>query len=119
MVTVDEIRARVEAADKLRIQARADAAANVAEGAERRATVARELAELDAALAADVAAAEKVMTMVELVDFTGLSEHDLAGAGAAGRGRPSRRRAASGARTPRSRRTPAAGTADAADSPAD
>lgn len=116
MVTVDEIRARVEAADKVRIQARADAAAKVAEGAERRAGVARELAELNAVLAADVAAAEKVMTMAELVDFTGLSENDLAGVGAAGRGRPSRRRTTSGARTPRSRRTPAA--AAAGDSPA-
>lgn len=117
MVTAEEIRSRVEAADKARIQARADAAAKVAEGAERRATIALELAEADAVLSADVAAAQQVMTMVELVNFTGLSDADLLqgqGVGGNGRGRQSRRRNTSETRSPRPRRaTPQAAVPDA------
>ena len=117
MVTAEEIRSRVQAVDEARIQARADAAAKVAEGAERRAAVARELADLDAVLAADVAAAERVMSMAELVDFTGLSERELSSAAAGGtptRGRSSRRHGTATARSPRARRA----TASAGDSPA-
>ena len=57
MVTADEIRARVEAADRARIQARADTAAEIAADVERRTTVAAELAEIDASLTARIDAA--------------------------------------------------------------
>ena len=117
MVTAEEIRSRVETVDKARIQARADAAAKVAEGAERRAAVARELTDLDAALAADVAAAGQVMSMAELIDFTGLSEDELSSAsasGASGRARSSRRRGVAMKQAPRARRA----TASAGNSPA-
>lgn len=77
MVTVDEIRARVEAADKARIAKRADAAARVAEGVRRRAELAAALAEQDAVLTSALTDARAVMTDDELVEFTGLSLAEL------------------------------------------
>jgi len=81
MVTADEIRARVEAADRARIQARADAAAQIAADVERRTTVAAELAEIDASLTARIDAAAAVMTLAELAEFTGIPETELRAAG--------------------------------------
>ena len=77
MVTVDEIRALVEAADKARIAKRADAAARVAEGVRRRAELAAALAEQDAVLTSALTDARAVMTDDELVEFTGLSLAEL------------------------------------------
>ena len=81
MVTADEIRARVEAADRARIHARADAAAQIAADVERRTTVAAELAEIDASLTAQIDAAAAVMTLAELAEFTGIPETELRAAG--------------------------------------
>ena len=105
MVTADEIRARVEVADKIRIQARADAAARIAADIERRTRVRAELAEIDAAVAAGLAESAAIMTLAELSEFTGISESELAPPTIArdnGRTRrPSRRKAAGGARKSR------------------
>ena len=81
MVTADEIRARVEAADRARIQARADTAAEIAADVERRTTVAAELAEIDASLTARIDAAAAVMTLAELAEFTGIPETELRAVG--------------------------------------
>ena len=81
MVTAEEIRARVEAADRARIQARADAAAQIAADVERRRTVVAELAEIDASLTARIDAAAAVMTLAELAEFTGIPETELRAAG--------------------------------------
>ena len=77
MVTVDEIRERVEAADQARIAKRADAAARVAEGVGRRAELVAALAEQDAVLASALSDARAVLTDDELFEFTGLSRDDL------------------------------------------
>src|SRR5664279_794863 len=81
MVTADEIRARVEVADRARIQARADAAAEIAADVERRTTVVAELAEIDASLTARIDAAAAVMTLAELAEFTGIPETELRAVG--------------------------------------
>ena len=81
MVTAEEIRARVEAADRARIQARADAAAEIAADVERRTTVVAELAEIDASLTARIDAAAAVMTLAELAEFTGIPETELRAVG--------------------------------------
>ena len=81
MVTAEEIRARVEAADRARIQARADAAAQIAADVERRTTVVAELAEIDASLTARIDAAAAVMTLAELAEFTGIPETELRAVG--------------------------------------
>ena len=91
MVTAEEIRARVEAADRARIQARADAAAQIAADVERRTAVAAELAEIDASLTARIDAAAAVMTLAELAEFTGIAETELRAVGRrAGESRPRR-----------------------------
>src|SRR6478752_6391332 len=113
MVTADEIRARVEAADKDRIQARADAAARIAADIERRTRVRAELAEIDAAITAGLADAAAIMTLAELSAFTGIPEADLASAtGAVSGGRRGRqpRRKSAGARKSRPAGPASAGT---------
>lgn len=77
MVTVEEIRARVEEADKARIAQRADAAARVAESVRRRAELAAALAEQDAVVTGALADARALLTDDELIEFTGLSPADL------------------------------------------
>lgn len=77
MATEDEIRARVEAADMSRSQARAKAAATIASDIERRMKVRAELAEIDAAIATAVAESAKIMTLAELSEFTGIAEREL------------------------------------------
>lgn len=77
MVTADEIRARVEVADKDRIQARADAAAKIAADIERRTKVRAELADIDTAIQAGLAESAAIMTLAELSEFTGIPEAEL------------------------------------------
>ena len=77
MVTVEEIRARVEEADKARIAQRADAAARFAESVRRRAELAAALAEQDAVVTGALADARALLNDDELIDFTGLSPADL------------------------------------------
>lgn len=112
MVTADEIRARVEAADKARIQTRADTAAKIAEQVERRTKIVAELAEIDAAIAAGLVESASVMTLAELAEFTGIPESDLRGPTGAVDSktrRQSRRKGTVGARRSRPAVAPASG----------
>src|SRR4051812_41705837 len=77
MVTADEIRKRVEAADRARVQSRADAAAAIATAVEQRTKVRTELAELEASIVAQVKDAEAVMSLAELAEFTGIPVTEL------------------------------------------
>ena len=104
MVTADEIRARVEAADRARIQARADTAAEIAADVERRTTVAAELAEIDASLTARIDAAAAVMTLAELAEFTGIPETELRAVGSR-TGESRSRRTAGGGKSQRGKST--------------
>ena len=86
MVTAEEIRARVAAADQERVKARSDAAAKIAAEVERRAKVRAELAEIDAA----------IMTLAELSEFTGIPVAELSPTAVntvGGGRRPARRKA--------------------------
>ena len=78
MVTEDEIRARVQAADMSRSQARAEAAAKIAAYVIRRKKARAELAEIDGAIAAAVADSSDIMTVAELAEFIGVAESELA-----------------------------------------
>ena len=77
MVTADEIRQRVEAADRARQQSRADAAASIASAVEQRTKVRAELAELDTSIAAQISASAAVLTLEELAEFTGIPVSEL------------------------------------------
>ncbi len=77
MVTEDEIRARVQAADLSRSQARAEAAAKIAAYVIRRKKARAELAEIDTALAAAVAESSDIMTVAELSEFIGVAQSEL------------------------------------------
>jgi hypothetical protein len=81
MVTADEIRKRVEAADRARVQSRADAAAAIATAVEQRTKVRAELAELEAAIDTQVKASEAVMSLAELAEFTGIPVTELRATG--------------------------------------
>ncbi len=108
MVTADEIRARVEAADKERIQARADAAARIAADIDKRSKVRAELAEIDAAITAGLAESTAIMTLAELSAFTGIVVSDLTpGTTPSGRGGRQPRRKAAGTRKSRAASTAA------------
>jgi hypothetical protein len=104
MVTAEEIRARVEAADKDRIQARADTAAKIAADIDKRSKVLAELAEVDAAIAAGLADSTAIMTLAELSAFTGIPVSDLAPGSTptrGGRGNRQPRRKTAGAKRSR------------------
>lgn len=101
MVTTDEIRKRVEAADRARVQSRADAAAAIATAVERRTKVRAELAELDASISTQVRESATVMTVDELAEFTGIPVAEFGAQTRTGRGRKSGRPAPSRGRTPR------------------
>ncbi len=77
MVTTDEIRKRVEAADHARGQSRADAAAAIAIAVEQRTKIRAELAELDASIVTQIKASEAVMSLAELAEFTGIPVTEL------------------------------------------
>lgn len=77
MVTAEEIRARVEEADRARIQVRADAAGKVATALAQRAEAARQLATAEATITAALSEAGTVMTLDELAEFTGESVREF------------------------------------------
>ena len=81
MVTTDEIRKRVEAADHARVQSRADAAAAIATAVEERTKLRAQLAELEASIATQVKESAAVMTPDELAEFTGIPVAELRPAG--------------------------------------
>ena len=91
MVTADEIRKRVEAADRARVQSRADAAAAIATAVEQRTKVRAELAQLEAAIATQVKASEAVMSLDELAEFTGIPVAELRSTGRGTRSRKATR----------------------------
>lgn len=95
MVTAEEIRARVEQADRARIQIRADAAGKVATALARRTEAAQQLAVAEAAITAALGEAGAVMTLDELAEFTGGSVREfrrLAGTKGTRRRQPANRR---------------------------
>lgn len=77
MVTASEIRARVEAADRARIEARATAAERVLTAVQQRDEIAAKLSSADAAIGAAIAEASSVMTLDELADFMGRPLREL------------------------------------------
>src|SRR6476620_11052023 len=77
MVTTEEIRKRVEAADRARLQSRADAAAAIATAVEQRTRTRAELAELEASIATQVKESAAVMSLEELAEFTGIPVSEL------------------------------------------
>ena len=108
MVTTDEIRKRVEAADRARVQSRADAGRRRSRPPIEQRTQARaQLAELEASIATQVKQSESVMSLEELAEFTGIPVAELRSTG-----RPAKRKLLA-RRRPRavSRRGPRAGPA--------
>ena len=96
MVTTDEIRKRVETADRARVQSRADAAAAIATAIEQRAQARAQLADLEASIAAQVKQSEAVMSLEELAEFTGIPITELRSTG-----RPAKRKATRSPSSPR------------------
>ena len=111
MVSEEEIRARVSAADMSRSQARAEAAAKIAAYVIRRKKAKAELDEIETAIASAVADSAAIMTVAELAEFIGVTPSELTPSTttpAAGTPRRQARRKAVGARKIR----PASGTTD-------
>lgn len=79
MVTVDEIRARVQAADEARIAVRAERAADVAGKHNQLTELRAALADGEAAFKASAAAALEVMSVDELAEFAGVPKGDVQG----------------------------------------
>lgn len=104
MVTTDEIRKRVEDADRDRIKRRADAAEAIATAVEQRTKARAALAELEASIAAQVKDSEAVMSLDELAEFTGIPVTELRSTGRGTRSRKSVRSS-----SPRGRSTRTAG----------
>jgi len=77
MATSDEIRRRVEEADTARCAQRAAAAQQVGELALRRATVAKQLEDIERELGDILAAATEVIGLDELSQFTDVKTADL------------------------------------------
>ena len=112
MVTTNEIRKRVEDADRDRIKRRADAAEAIAAAVEQRTKARAALAELEASIAAQVKESEAVMSLDELAKFTGLPLAELRSTGRGARsgktGRSTSTRGRSGRTTGRTRTESAA-----------
>ena len=102
MVTTDEIRKRVEAADRARVQSRADAAAAIATAVEERTKVRAQLAELEASIAAQVKESAAVISLDELAEFTGIPVAELRSTGRAALTRKAGRSTAPRGRSARS-----------------
>jgi len=79
MSVADEIRARVKQADEARIESRSRGAATVALVHGQRVELLRQLSEVDAELARSVHEAFEVMTLDELVEFSGVPRADVRG----------------------------------------
>lgn len=77
MVTVDEIRARVQAADEARIAVRVERAADAASKYHRLAELRAALAEGEAAFRASSEAALEVMSVDELAEFCGVPKREV------------------------------------------
>lgn len=100
MVTVDEIRARVQAADEARIAVRAERAAEVAGKHNQLIELRAALANGEAAFKTSTAAALEVMSVDELAEFSGVPKGDVQGQAAP-------KATAVKARSTRSRKKPA------------
>jgi hypothetical protein len=94
MATEDEIRARVEAADRARIQVRADIAAKIATLFAKRAQLRDALSETESLLAAALVESDSVMTRAELSSFTGVEDTQLSPEAEAETGRQRSRKSA-------------------------
>lgn len=92
MVTADEIRARILAADEKRIALRTERATSVADLHQQVADKRAELAALSEALSDATRAALEVMSVDELAEFADLPRSELGDAG--GRARAGRRKSA-------------------------
>lgn len=109
-MTENEIRARVQAADMSRSQARAEAAAKIAAYVIRRKRARAELDEIDSAIAVAVAESSAIMTVAELAEFIGVAPSELVPAvetSSAGIPRRQARRKAAGTRKTRTAAVPA------------
>jgi endonuclease/exonuclease/phosphatase (EEP) superfamily protein YafD len=115
MVTTDEIRKRVEDADRDRVKRRADAAEAIATAVEQRTMARAALAELEASIAAQVKQSEAVMSLAELAQFTGIPVTELR---STSRGARSRKATRSPSPRGRSTRTAGRARADSASAPA-
>ncbi len=93
MVTADEIRARILAADEKRIALRTERATSVADLHQQVADKRAELAALSEALSDATRAALEVMSVDELAEFADLPRSELGDAGG-GRARTGRRKSA-------------------------
>ena len=79
MAIADEIRARVKQADEARIETRAERAATVALAHSQRAELLAQLAVVEADLQSSVRSAIEVMTLDELIEFSGVPRADIRG----------------------------------------
>jgi hypothetical protein len=77
MATPEEIRVRVERADTARSAARSAAAQQVGDLAQRRAAIVEQLAEVERQLGDVLAAAQEVMGVEEMAQFTDVPAGDL------------------------------------------
>lgn len=114
MSTADEIRARVKQADEARIESRAERAATVALVHNQRAELLAQLSEVDAELKKSVRAAVEVMTLDELVEFSGVPRADVRG----GKVLPAATAVKARSAKTRRRATPKTATSDAVAEPA-
>lgn len=103
MATADEIRQRVEQADRDRMAARQDAAADVAGKRDQRQALREQLEQAERDLAQSVAAAEQVMNRRELAGFLDVKQSDVEQWATAGSSRTRQRSSGSGKRSSRSR----------------
>jgi hypothetical protein len=77
VITEEEIKARVEAADKARLIERADAAAKIAAEVGKRALLRAEITAIDVAIAEALSESAALMTLEELSTFTDIAMSEL------------------------------------------
>ena len=108
---------RVEAADRARIQTRADTAAAIATAVEQRTKARADLTELETSIATQITASATVMSLHELAEVTGIPVTELRDAGRHTRPRKSTRGRNPRGRSPRASARPRTGSADAPQPP--